>query len=112
MTLTDNNTASQCANIWAHMMKGNPITPREALTLFGCERLASRIYDLRKRYNMPEIDAIKKETIPVRNRYGKIVRIARYSLNPEFVKKVFGESKPDAMSDFKKLKKFELLENA
>jgi Helix-turn-helix domain len=70
------------------MLNGNPITGNEALDLFGCANLPGRIYDLRKRYNMPEVDAIKKETIPVLNRYGKIVCIARYSLNPEFVKKV------------------------
>lgn len=40
--------ASQNARILAYMQKGNRITSLEALHLFGCFRLASRISDLRK----------------------------------------------------------------
>ena len=40
--------ASQNARILAYMQDGHRITSLEALKLFGCFRLASRISDLRK----------------------------------------------------------------
>jgi hypothetical protein len=47
----------------------------DALKDLGCMRLASRISDLkRKGY------AIKSETEPVKNRYGEVSYIKRYSL--------------------------------
>jgi len=48
-TLINNNTISQNSSILAYMLKGNRITPIEALNLFKCFRLTSRIYDLKKR---------------------------------------------------------------
>lgn len=41
------NTKTQCKQIAAHLEGGNTITALEALNLFGCFRLASRIHDLR-----------------------------------------------------------------
>ena len=40
-------TETQCKQIAAHLNDGNTITALEALNLFGCFRLASRIHDLR-----------------------------------------------------------------
>ena len=40
---------SQNKKIIAYLEDGNVITPMEALTLFGCMRLASRIADLKKK---------------------------------------------------------------
>lgn len=40
-------TETQCKQIAAHLKGGNTITALEALSLFGCFRLASRIHDLR-----------------------------------------------------------------
>ena len=40
---------SQNKKIIAYLEDGNAITPIEALTLFGCMRLASRIADLKKK---------------------------------------------------------------
>ena len=40
-------TDTQCRQIAAHLEGGNTITALEALNLFGCFRLASRIHDLR-----------------------------------------------------------------
>ena len=42
-------SASQNNAILAYMQEGNTITTLEALNLFGCMRLASRINDLRNR---------------------------------------------------------------
>lgn len=39
--------ASQCTKIKKWLLNGNKITALEALNLFGCMRLASRICDLR-----------------------------------------------------------------
>lgn len=41
-------TDSQNAQIKRWLLKGNPLTSLEALDLFGCMRLASRIHDLRE----------------------------------------------------------------
>ena len=43
------SSASQCAKIRAWLLGGNTLTSLEALNLFGCMRLASRIHDLRER---------------------------------------------------------------
>ncbi len=51
------------------LLKGNTITPLEALNMFGSLRLSSIIFDLRKKY------IIKTEMIKIKNK-----RIARYSL--------------------------------
>jgi len=40
---------SQNKRILEYLEDGNVITPMEALTLFGCMRLASRISDLKKK---------------------------------------------------------------
>ena len=39
---------SQTRQIRAYLLKGNKLTPIEALKLFGCFRLGARIFDLRK----------------------------------------------------------------
>ncbi len=39
---------SQHALIKAHLLRGEHITPMDALRLYGCFRLGGRIYDLRR----------------------------------------------------------------
>lgn len=65
------SSASQCALIKEYLEAGNKLTSLEALKLFGCMRLPSRIHDLNKRGMN-----IKKEMIVVST--GK--RVAQYSL--------------------------------
>jgi len=43
-----NNTETQRQLILKYLKSGNAITPFEALNLFGCQRLASRIHELKK----------------------------------------------------------------
>ena len=47
--VNEESNASQCAKILAYLKKGLTLTSLEALKLFGCMRLASRIHDLRER---------------------------------------------------------------
>lgn len=47
--LKEESSESQCNRILIHLQEGKTITPLEALNLFRCMRLASRISDLRKR---------------------------------------------------------------
>ena len=47
--INESSTASQNNKIAEHLHKGLTITSLEALKLFGCMRLASRIHDLRER---------------------------------------------------------------
>lgn len=51
------------------------ITPIEALNELGIYRLSARIADLRQ-----SGVAVKTERIPVKNRFGKTQRVARYYL--------------------------------
>lgn len=45
----EQSSQSQCKMIAAWLMQGRSITSMEALSLFGCARLASRINDLKNR---------------------------------------------------------------
>ena len=65
------SSESQNAKILSWLENGNKITSLEALRLFGCFRLASRVHDLRERGHN-----IMKEMIIQPN--GK--RVAQYSL--------------------------------
>lgn len=51
MNINENaeSARSQCDMILAYLEKGYSITQLEALKMFGCFRLASRIHDLRER---------------------------------------------------------------
>ena len=65
---------TQAEMILAYMKANGGITARQALTEFGCMRLASRIHDLRTAGYL-----IKTEYVKVRSRHGKAV-VARYTL--------------------------------
>lgn len=73
MNINENkqSSESQNAKILSWLENGNKITSLEALQLFGCFRLASRVHDLRERGHN-----ITKEMIIQPN--GK--RVAQYSL--------------------------------
>ena len=51
------------------------ITPRQALDYFSCQRLASRICDLKR-----EGYVFKRTMIAVRNKDGEISHVANYKL--------------------------------
>ena len=76
MNNNDNPTssASQCAQIAAYLKDGNKLTSLDALNLFKCMRLASRIHDLRERGMDIIVDKVQTAT-------GKYV--AQYSLNTQ-----------------------------
>lgn len=65
---------SQCEKIKKYMREHGEITQRDALFL-GCQRLASRIHDLKEAG-----EAIKSETRKVKNADGTFSYIAVYSL--------------------------------
>lgn len=62
--INDNKSSAntQCNMIAAYLEKGYSITSLEALKLFGCMRLASRICDLRDRGYDIKTCKIKTET--------------------------------------------------
>ena len=64
MNVNDNaeKTKTQCNMIAAWLEKGYSITSLEALKMFGCMRLASRICDLRDRGMEINTCKIKTET--------------------------------------------------
>lgn len=66
---------SQNDMILTHLKEHGAITSIEAVNRYGITRLAARIADLRKRGY-----TIISKDIEVKNRYGRTVRIARYSL--------------------------------
>ena len=66
--------ATQAERILAYIREFGSITPLEAIRDIGCYRLSARISDLRKAgYN------IASEPFTVKNRYGGISRVAKYS---------------------------------
>lgn len=66
-------TESQSALILRYMQEVGPISPIEALSMFGCFRLGARCHDLRKSGHN-----IKSEPLKLAN--GKVV--AQYSFVP------------------------------
>lgn len=64
---------TQAGNIQKYLEAGNSLTSIEAYEKFGCTRLASRIFDLRKRGFK-----IVTEMVDGRTRYGSYCQYARY----------------------------------
>lgn len=74
-TLTNETTLTQRDMILQFMRDFGGITPAQAIEEFGCYRLGARICDLRAAgYN------IKTENVKRKNRYGKTVSFAKYTL--------------------------------
>lgn len=67
----EESCASQCAKIRAWLESGHAITSLEALKLFGCLRLSSRIWDLRN-------DGVNVQKERIKTASGKFV--AQYSI--------------------------------
>ena len=61
--------------VYNHLKHIGPLTPREAMTLYGCYRLAARVHDLR-------CDGIDIDTTMIEDvdRFGEPCRYASYSL--------------------------------
>lgn len=57
--INEGSNATQCNRILDYMKKGFAITQMEALNLFGCFRLASRIHDLRVRGENIIVEKVK-----------------------------------------------------
>ncbi len=73
--MTTAATETHARLILEHLIKFGSITPMEALSEYGCMRLGARIWDLRD-------DGIEIETemVKAKNRFGKDIRFAKYSL--------------------------------
>lgn len=73
--MTTAATETHARLILEHLIKFGSITPQEALSEYGCMRLGARIWDLRD-------DGIEIETemVKAKNRFGKDIRFAKYSL--------------------------------
>lgn len=80
-------TESQEKQILRDLQTGIRLTSMDALSNYGCARLASRISQLRK-----EGFNIQREMIDVPTRNGRGAKIARYFMVPE--------SKPKQGADF------------
>ena len=79
-----NTNPSQCTYILWHLQKKKTITQDEARELYGCNRLASRILNLRESGH--EIDTIKVKGV---NRFGKAVSWAKYKyIEPNFIERL------------------------
>lgn len=52
MDKTLERRAGQVSRIFAYLMRGNKITPKNAEDLFGCMRLGARIADIKSRYHI------------------------------------------------------------
>lgn len=56
---------------------GRTITSKQAIDELGCTRLSAVIFRLINEYDMP----ITKDMIPVKNRNGRVVEVAKYHLS-------------------------------
>lgn len=66
---------TQCDRILRHLNDFGSITQAEASNEYGIERLASRIYDLKKRGIV-----FDTEMVYGKNRYGEQTKFKRYSI--------------------------------
>ena len=66
---------SQCEMILKHLMDFGSITTWEAFEDYGCTRLPSRICDLKR-----DGIAIEKTMVTKKNRYGRNVSFAKYTI--------------------------------
>jgi hypothetical protein len=73
------NSNTHTFRVLQWLKKGQSITSWQAIEEFGCTRLSDVIYRLKNDYNLTIMD----EMIPVTNRNGKVVRVARYKLITE-----------------------------
>ena len=72
---------SQKDKVLARLKSGQSITQLQAFNIFGCMRLGAVIYELRQHFREKYGDEyIITEMVPVKNRYGKKVYVARYLL--------------------------------
>mgnify|MGYP003424192936 CR=1 FL=1 len=62
---------TQLENVKEYLMQGNPITPIDALAMFGCFRLSDIIFRLKK-------EGFQFHTELIKNKYGNY--FAKYSL--------------------------------
>ena len=67
---------TQCDLILQYMKDTGSITPVDAMREFACMRLGARIWDLKNKHGIPIKATLEKS----KNRYGKSVMYARYSL--------------------------------
>ncbi len=65
---------SQSKKILNYLLKGNTITPLEAIDKFHCLRLGARIKDIEKKLGYPP----KRKRVRVTNADGKDVWVAQY----------------------------------
>lgn len=70
---------SQKTEILEYLKSGKSITPLEALSMFGCFRLAARISEIRD-IGLNEGFTIKTESFMIRDRHGEAKPVARYVL--------------------------------
>lgn len=66
---------TQLEDIAKWLKSGKTLTSMQALSMFGCARLASRINDLRR-----DGWQIRTEMLPIKTRRNRGTKIARYSL--------------------------------
>lgn len=73
--MNSNTMPSQADEVYEFMQKHGSITHRQAEDYIGCMRLASRIYELKKKGRN-----IIRETVKVKARNGRETYIARYKI--------------------------------
>ena len=73
--MNNNTRPSQADEVYEFMQKHGSITHRQAEEYIGCMRLASRIYELKKKGRN-----IIRETVKVKARNGRETYIARYKI--------------------------------
>ena len=68
------STNTYAYQVMQWLKSGRTITSKQAIDEFGCTRLSAVIFRLINEFNMP----IAKTMIPVKNRNGRHVEVAKY----------------------------------
>ena len=66
---------TQCEQVLHYLSNGGTLTPLDALRLFGCNRLAARINDLKRKGHEIAVAMVDVETAS-----GGTAHVARYSM--------------------------------
>ncbi|MBR7150413.1 MAG: helix-turn-helix domain-containing protein [Oscillospiraceae bacterium] len=73
--LINEQTMTQADMILQFLQENGSITQAQAVEEFGCYRLGARIWDLKAAGH-----SIKRDFVTKKNRYGKAISFAKYSL--------------------------------
>lgn len=72
-----NHIETQKLAIRDYLLLGLPLTPLEAIKMFGCTKLSSRVGELEREGRLP---IVSRTWIVIKNKFKKQVKVRKYQL--------------------------------